>query len=48
MSSLDPQLQELLDKYKAHFSLQENGKILCNINGHTLPPRYAEVSKFIQ
>lgn len=48
MDSLDPQLQQLLEQHKAHFSVQDNGKILCTINGHTLPPRHEEVSKFIQ
>jgi hypothetical protein len=48
MEDLEPELQQLLEQHKAHFSVQENGKILCTINGHTLPPRHAEVSKFIQ
>jgi hypothetical protein len=48
MEALEPELQQLLEQHKAHFSVQENGKILCTINGHTLPPRHAEVSKFIQ
>lgn len=48
MDSLDPQLQQLLEQHKAYFSVQDNGKILCTINGHTLPPRHEEVSKFIQ
>ncbi|KAF6251180.1 surfeit locus protein 2-domain-containing protein [Scenedesmus sp. NREL 46B-D3] len=48
MESLEPQLQQLLQQHKAHFTVQDNGKILCTINGHTLPPRHSEVSKFIE
>lgn len=48
MDALDTELQGLLSSYKSFFTVQENGKIKCEINGHTLPPRFDVVSAFIQ
>eukprot|EP00879_Flechtneria_rotunda_P002263 GHRR01002454.1.p1 GENE.GHRR01002454.1~~GHRR01002454.1.p1 ORF type:complete len:298 (+),score=104.82 GHRR01002454.1:153-1046(+) len=48
MATLDAKLQELLSSHKGLFTVQENGKIKCEINGHTLPPRCDVVSTFLQ
>jgi len=45
---MDAQLLDLLGQHADHFVVQENGKIQCVINGHTLPPRYDAVAAFIK
>jgi hypothetical protein len=47
MEALDPQLRELLEQHKEHFSL-EDGKVKCHLNGHAFPPRLDAVAAFLK
>ena len=45
---MDPALQQLLEQHRPYFSVLENGKVKCEVNGHCLPPRLDAVSSFIR
>jgi hypothetical protein len=45
---MDPALQQLLEEHRPYFSVLENGKVKCEVNGHCLPPRLDAVSSFIR
>lgn len=46
--AMDPELKLLLEQHKEHFTVQENGKIKCEVNGHCMPARYDVLSAFIK
>ncbi len=45
---MDPQLQGLLDQHKQHLVIEENGKIKCLLNGHTMPPKLEVIQAFVR
>lgn len=45
---MDPKLEEALGQYKSYFVLEDNGKVKCEINGHSFPAnRPDQISSFI-
>lgn len=45
---MDPQLKKLIDSHKPYFTVQADGKIKCEINGHCFPPKYEAVAAFVK
>ena len=45
---MDPQLHQLLQQNKSYLSINAHNKIVCNLNGHELPPRYDAVEPFVR
>lgn len=45
---VDPALKELVEANKKYFSITPEGKVKCEINGHTFPPKLEVVKAFIK
>lgn len=45
---MDAALVSLLAQYEKYFTVQENGRIKCEINGHDFPARLDTLSAFIK
>lgn len=43
-----PELQALLDMNVPYLVLGEDGRVKCELNGHTLPPRADAVAAFVK
>ena len=45
---MDPAVTELLDKHKQYFEVQGNGRLVCLLNNHSLPPGRQALETFIK
>jgi hypothetical protein len=43
-----PEVQQILDKHAARFSVTAEGKVKCELNGHTFPARADALNAFIK
>lgn len=45
---LPADLQAILDAHTPHFSVTPEGKIKCELNGHTFPAQAAALQAFVR
>lgn len=43
-----PEVQQVLDSHASHFTLTAEGKVKCELNGHTFPPKADALNAFIK
>ncbi|KAL3141692.1 hypothetical protein ABBQ32_004379 [Trebouxia sp. C0010 RCD-2024] len=45
---MDPSVTELLGKHKGYFEAQDNGRLVCTLNKHSLPPSRQALETFVK
>lgn len=45
---MDPGVTELLQKHKGFFEVQDNGRLVCTLNEHSLPPSRHALETFVK
>ena len=45
---MDPSVTELLHKHKDYFEVQDNGRLVCMLNKHSLPPSRQALETFVK
>lgn len=45
---MDPELKSLIDEFKSFLAVQEDGRVKCTLNGHTMPARKDVVQSFVK
>lgn len=45
---LPPEVQALLEQHAPHFSATPEGKVKCELNGHTFPAKADALQAFIK
>ena len=45
---MDPSVTELLHKHKDYFEVRDNGRLVCMLNEHSLPPSRQALETFVK
>ncbi len=45
---MDPGVTELLVKHQGYFEVQANGRLVCTLNKHSLPPSRQALETFVR
>lgn len=45
---MDPSVAALLKKHSKYFQEQDNGRIVCTLNGHSLPASRQALETFVK
>ena len=45
---MDPGVTELLVKHKGYFEVEANGRLVCTLNQHSLPPSRQALETFVK
>lgn len=45
---MDPGVTELLQNHKGYFEVQDNGRLVCTLNKHSLPASHQALETFVK